>query len=1386
MNCSENNKSKTKQNKSKPKKSKGVNVTLVNPMHQNTVQVSINQAKTSALVDTGASISCIAKTFLEKSGFQNQTLDPSNVAKVVGVCGETHKVLGTIQLPINFGNQIIWQNFHVFQKLHHSMILGLDFMEKHKANIDMGNKVLYIQNNSAQAGSYQTDVGLARTATPIRIPPQQEITIPVKISKHKHGQVLLLEPLPGIANDNIAGAKCLVKVIKGKSQFRLLNPTDQEIFLPQGRPIATAAPIETDSIQPLEPTDSSTDQSPSINSANPQVNTEPIEVNLEHSDLSPEQKTQLTEFLQNNRDVFATNLKQLGKTDLYQHRIDTEPCNPIRQRFYRATPTVRAEMTKQIDEMLDAGIIEESSSCWQSPVVMVKKKDGSFRLAIDYRVLNKYTKITTFPLPRLDDVFDSIGESKAQVFSKLDLLGAYWQLPMDPETAFKSGFVTNEGSYVFRRLPFGLVNAGSSFQMLMSKVLKGLNWKIVLAYIDDILVMSKNFEEHIQHLKLVFDRLREAGLTLKPSKCEFGVKEVTFLGHVISKQGIQCDKNKTEAVNSFPVPKNVHDIRSFVGLCQFYRRYIKSFSQIAAPLTQLLRNDVPFVWGDAQQKAFDTLKTSLTTSPILAYPDMQKDYVLTTDASIQAISYILSQLDNEGRERVISYGGRSLKAGEKNWPISELECLAVLEGIKHYHIYLANKKFKVYTDHRALVYLQNIKQGTGRLARWSVLLQGYSFDIEHRRGIHNKNADALSRRDYPPQSITNDRDIEDMLPSTTQVSSTHAQVRESPEGNEVYEVQFFYDSPDTVSSKPPLIAVTEPEKRADIGQLQRDCNDFQAIITYLETGELPEVAKLARTVVHESSQYQMLNSVLFHFYQPRTRGLPAEQRLIKQLALPKILREDCLLAYHDSKAAGCHLGIERTFIAIRNKYHWKHQYQDIHDYITSCDVCQRAKRHYHAHPAPLASMPVEEAFSRLHIDIMGPLTKTKEGYKYLLVIVDSFTKWTESFPIRTQEATEVADILYKEIFTRFGPPDRIVSDRGQTFVSKLVNAICQIFQVTRHVISSYHPCANSCVERMNQPIAQCLRTYCDEKQSNWADVIPSIMYALRMSPCSQTTGYSPYYLVFGREMRTPFDQALIPKDTLPQTVKQHVQKVLDNLEIARKIATENVLRVQEKSKERFDKNTKPPPFALGDVVLLYTPRVPVGLSKKLHNKWTGPFYIDKVTPHYTFYLRWSKDDKPLKASVHANRLKLYMDPRHRHHGQPIVRQPDPVTAAPPDIVTEQGPTRPITGDPQAHRQCTPKVASDTDQHNPPVGNKSQSDNQSQSEFHQVDRLLKTAVIRGKRHYQVRWLNVAKTSWEPLDHIPESLRQEFHVHKTNDGRSRKRPARQPSYFKPVKR
>ena len=445
-------------------------------------------------------------------------------------------------------------------------------------------------------------------------------------------------------------------------------------------------------------------------------------------------------------DVFSSSDNDLGKTSLAEHRIETGDNKPVKVPPRRVPIHKRGEVEDTVKRLSDQGLIEPSTSPWSSALVLVKKKDGSLRCCVDYRLLNAATIKDSYPLPRIDDTLDALVGSKW--FSTLDLKSGYHQVPVAEVDRPKTAFSAGNSLWQWRVLPFGLSNAPATFERLMESVLAGMHWRTLLVYLDDIIVFGKTFEEELQRLEEVFRRMRRANLKLSPKKCLLFRSEVPFLGHIVSRDGVRTDPIKTTAVAEWPVPANVTELRSFLGFCTYYRRFVRDFSKLAAPLHDLTKAGVPFKWNSACHAAFENLKEVLTNAPVLQYPDPHKPFILDTDASSVGVGAVLSQVI-DGVERVVAYFSRTLSPAERNYCVTRRELLAVLTAVRHFHSYLYGSQFTIRTDHASLQWLHHLKDPEGQLARWLARLGQYSYHIVHRPGERHANADAMSRRPCP-------------------------------------------------------------------------------------------------------------------------------------------------------------------------------------------------------------------------------------------------------------------------------------------------------------------------------------------------------------------------------------------------------------------------------------------------------------------------------------------------------------------------------------------------------------------------------------------------------------------------------------------------------------
>ena len=926
--------------------------------------------------------------------------------------------------------------------------------------------------------------------------------------------------------------------------------------------------------------------------------------------MVPEEAESVRRLLLKYQHVFSARPDDLGKTELVQHKIDTGDTRPIKMAPRRIPLAKQADAARCLQEMKEQGIIKASNSPWSAPIVLVKKKDNTTRFCVDYRALNEVTKRDSFPLPRIDTVLDSLAGSSW--FSTLDMKSGYWQVAMDPKDQEKTAFSAADSLWEFSVMPFGLCNSPATFSRLMDQVLHDVPPTSCLKYLDDLVVHGRSFSEVLAHLEEVLQKLEKAGLKLNPKKCQLFQRKVDYLGHVVSAQGVATDPKKIEAVTKWPQPATKTDVRSFLGLCSYYRRFVPSFADIARPLHVLTEERSPFVWTVSCQQAFEALKVALTKTPVLVLPTVDDDFILDTDASNVGIGAVLSRT-KDGREQVIAYFSRALSKPERNYCVTRRELLALVKAVHHFHHYLYGRQFTVRTDHSALQWLMKFKTPEGQIARWLQKLQDYDFKILHRAGRKHGNADAMSRRPCP-------KDCK---------HCTRAEAREGTL-NEC-RVQRTTLTPDEQSNR----------SLEDLRREQRNDPALRIIIAWLEAGPTrPSWREVSPQSSEVKSYWRLWESLCIQDGVLTYRWESANgDRSISLRVLPQCMRRDAWRQLHEDHGGG-HLGISKTLGKLRERFFWTGQSLDVKKWCEACTTCSAKKGPPRKPRAPLQQYNVGYPGERVAVDVLGPLPETTAGNRYLLCVMDYFTKWPEAYAIPNQEAQTVADAIVEGYVSRFGVPHELHSDQGRNFESAVFKGLCHRLGIKKTRTTPLHPQSDGMVERFNRTIGNQLAMYAHDNPSEWDRHVPLLLLAYR-SAVHEATRETPAKLMLGRELTLPVDffygsMADQPHfDALPE----YVQVLEETMAKIHEFARKNIKTLSNRAKTRYDLRASGRLFNSGDAVWLFNPQRKKGVCPKLTCPWKGPYVVVDRINDVVYRIRQGPRSKP--AVVHKDRLKPY-------------------------------------------------------------------------------------------------------------------------------------------------
>ena len=1079
--------------------------------------------------------------------------------------------------------------------------------------------------------------------------------------------------------------------------------------------------------------------------------------------LSDEQRNRVLQLVARHITAFAIDPKSPTKTHLIEVELPIIPgATPHRHAPSKLGEEGRKLVEKHVEEMESRGIIRKSNSAWGSRVVLVTKKDGSIRFCVDYRDLNSKLQTQDSPLPLTVEAIDRLssgqGPQSSLFLSTLDLAAGFWTLPIREEDKGLTAFVTHRQKYEFNYLPFGIQSGPSYMSRLMDAALQGLAWETCMPYLDDVGIWStgkgdtpeareaSSYEQMFQRLEAVFERFKWAGLSMKASKCMLYATSCDYLGHTISRRGLHMDKSKVEAVASIdPTSINTLErVRSFLGLCSYYRRFISGFSKIAACLHDLTKDGVDVAERSQSpecQAAVRALITAITTEPVLATPRYDRPFVVKTDAAnSEGLGGVLSQADDDGKEHVIAYYGRRLNKHERNYTVTEIELLAAVESIKNWRPYLWGKQFKLVIDHQALRWLHTMRDTmeggpASRLMRWILRLQEYNFTVEHKPGLLHKDADGVSRLVAPVVPSAAPRAA---VPTARRIRTAQ---REQTDRDAIITSYLDVGAPpldtlrDEQQADPVCIAIYRYLDEGHAGDVTDSTDLRQALWLARETCPFVDGRAERRLFTLDGVIYRRLTS---------THSVPF---------VPASLRPAILTAYHDRLG---HPSANRTAALIRERYYWPNLAQEAIAHVSECHECTLAKHGNRRPRHPIGPTLGHYPFDVLYCDILD-MAQThdydkvaKTGATKLVVFVDSLSRWVEAIPVHgAPTSAQVLDIFMTHVVSRHGAPRRVIPDHGSNLASQVCDVIMSKTGVDLRPSSAEHHEVIGTAERFQQTLIEMTRA-ANEGGGHWVDHLPFLLMSYRATP-HRITKLSPSMMIYGRELRLPAQlqnpleppqrqNPLADANPDPNTsgetnddseatavtdVAAYARSLHRRLVFAWRAARDHVLHTQaEAVSDTVRTAAAPTPYQPGDRVA----RRLYDSANKLEYIYAGPYRVDAVLDNGRYRLTDLENNHVFEEFDTSN-IRPY-----RTHVDADELQPDEYI---------------------------------------------------------VDELLKHRMRRGQRQYLVRWRGYArsKSTWEPRSELQRrcaELLTAYDAHVAPPTAPRIRHARQPSAAPPPQR
>ena len=1132
--------------------------------------------KALAFFDSGANISIVSYEFyckLSKMDLINSKIKTTQI-QASSVTGEILDILGKVSLYLIIGKVRIVHEVYVLDKTQFTgeILIGRDIMRRlGKVTFDLEENYIQINKHimpivgvdghNLECFKVQKEdlsQNKLKVDKKIVLPPRSFVKTHGVVGKKWRGKTVVIESncKGGLRVGNTLA--CVNE--KLQIPFTIANYLDHEAVISKNELIGDVFLAEDEEIE--------------VENIVKSENTFNLE-DVDLDNLETKQQVKIIELIKKYKDAFAQTSDDIGLCTLAKHKINTGETKPIFTPQYRLPQATKEIMQEHIDKMLKIGLIERSDSAWNSPILLIKKSDQSFRFIFDGRQLNKVTEVEVMSMPKVSEILASLNGSR--YFSVLDNLKGFNQILIEEKDRPKTSFIGPDNlKYEHVRMSFGLAGAPSTFTKVLNILFSEVLGKFCQIYMDDLILYSSSFEEHLKYLEQVLKIYKDAGLKLTLKKCKFAKESVKYLGHIISRKGIQIDPIKVQGIRDYQVPKNAKGVRRFLGMASYYRKFIKDFSKICAPLTNLTKKYSKFVWSDLENEAFNKIKELLSTSPILIHPDFNVPFKLHTDVSDLAIGAFLTQ-EIDGIDRPVAYFSRKLTPQETRYSVTEREALAIVKSVKHFDYYLYEHKFTIISDHQPLRYLFKFKPETPRIARWALLLTEYNFDVQFRAGKNNVIPDALSRS---IQVINNSEEI-----------------------------------------NPSLVLSAENVRKEQLRDIE-----WRRIINYFEGRNFERVPRDVNL-----SSFTMKEGCL-HFISENKHQRP----YLETLVIPHTLKHAAMYISHNSNL-NFHSGYTKTLYRAEEFFYWPSMRQDLKEYCRSCLVCQKISP-YNTIKAPLQTYntPIAPGV-HLGIDIVGPLPETEKGNKYIFSVIDHFSRFLQTYPIPNIRKETIVECLIDYI-NKFSIPLHVTVDNGTQFHSQLFKEVCDLFKTKIHYTTSFHPQSNSYIERSHRSIKKALISALEHSSLNqWEDYLSYVTLALNTSYHSSINEI-PFFLFFGRDAILPLSDIIktgASYDYIGGNVKEEMSnKIKKAYEKAHEFST----KTQSKRKEYYrDRNFRE--MEVGDFVWLKD-NYRCKRGSKLKPRFLGPYrIIEKYSP-VNYIIKPLYDQHKRTEKVHINRLKI--------------------------------------------------------------------------------------------------------------------------------------------------